>query len=309
MDKILLIDIDSKMPNLALKKIEKYHLDKNNQVIWNFPLSQKDCDAIYVSCIFDWNKNKAKEWEGIAEIGGTGYSLDICLPTEIENIKPHINLGFTTRGCIRNCPFCVVPKKEGKTRIVGDLLDLWDGKSKDIMLMDNNILALPEHFRLICEQAQKNRIRIDFNQGLDHRLLNKDIVSILKQTPHKEYRFSWDNINSEQTVLNAINLLKENGINHSMWYCLVGFNTTPEEDIYRLNTLKELKQDVYVQRYKYKKDYSQFYIALARWGNQHHIFKSMSFEEFCKRSYYFRCKKCGSEKLIEKVEIVPFTTA
>ncbi len=86
--KVLLIDIDSKIPNLALKKIEKYHLDKGTEVIWNFPLAKLDADKIYVSCIFDWNKSKCKEWEGIAEIGGSGYSLKIELPPRIDRIKP-----------------------------------------------------------------------------------------------------------------------------------------------------------------------------------------------------------------------------
>ena len=140
--KILIVDIDSKIPNLALAKICKYHQDKGDKIYYDMPLIQTD--KIYVSCVFTKNRHKAEQWEGKAEIGGSGYNLTTTLPPEIENIKPHINLGFTTRGCIRNCEFCIVPKKEGKIRIVGELLDLWDGKAKDIAVLDNNILAFTE---------------------------------------------------------------------------------------------------------------------------------------------------------------------
>jgi len=57
--KVLLIDIDSKIENLALKKIEKYHLDKGDEVVWNFPLMP--VDKTYVSCIFSWNADKCRE--------------------------------------------------------------------------------------------------------------------------------------------------------------------------------------------------------------------------------------------------------
>ncbi len=279
--RISLIDIDSKIPNLALKKIEKYHLDRGDKVDWNNKLMASVADKVYVSCVFDWNKLLTKEWEGRAKIGGSGYSLDIVLPNEIEEIKPRINLGFTTRGCIRKCSFCIVPKKEGMIRVVGDLLDLWDGKSKDVVILDNNILALPEHFRLICKQARENKIRIDFNQGLDCRLLTDDICKELKTISHIEYRFAFDDIKLKLQVEEAITLLQRNGINRCNWYVLVGFNSTFEKDLERLNFLRDRNQNAYVQRYTGYKD--RKYIPLARWVNQHHIFQGMTWEQFINR--------------------------
>ena len=116
--------------------------------------------------------------------------------------------------------------------------------------MDNNILAVPEHFELICKQSQKNKIKIDFNQGLDHRLLTPKIVKILKETSHTEYRFSFDHPSYLLTVDKAITLLQEEGIKRCEWYILVGFNTTFEEDLERCNYLKERNQGVYIQRYE-----------------------------------------------------------
>lgn len=279
---ILIIDIDSKIPNLALKKIEKYHLDKGDNVTWDFPLMRNIADKIYVSCIFTENKWKCKEWEGEAEIGGSGYSLSVMLPYEIEQVNPKINIGFTTRGCIRKCPFCIVPEKEGNIMAVGNIYDIWDGKSKELTLLDNNILAQPEHFKLICSQLRKENIKVDFNQGLDCRLLNQDVIDELKTIRHEELRFAFDFVHLENSVLNAIKLLQKNDINRCCWYVLVGYNTTFEEDLYRLELLKEHNQRPYLQRYidcyKDKK-----YIALARWVNQAHLFQGMTFQQFLDR--------------------------
>jgi hypothetical protein len=267
------------MPNLALAKIKKYYQDKKYQIYENMILAKEMVESIFVSCIFDWNKTKCEKWERKAWVGGSGYSLETILPSDIENVLPRINLGFTTRGCIRNCPFCIVPKKEGKIRIVGDLLDLWDGKNpRKILIMDNNILALPNHFELICKQARENKIKIDFNQGLDHRLLTPEIIDLMLSIRHNEYRFAFDMMSQFSSVGEALRMLRNRGVKISLWYVLVGFNTTIEEDLSRLNYLRNHKQNVFVQRYKKHPRL----IQLARWANQHHIFKKMTYQQFLK---------------------------
>ena len=277
--KILLINIDSKIPNWALKKIEKYHRDKSDEIIWNNPLFRDIVDKVYVSCVFKKNKPQTAEWENRAEIGGSGHFLEKNLSPEIEAVKPRINLGFTTRGCIRHCDFCIVPKKEGEIRVVGDLLDLWDGKSRDIIILDNNILALPWHFRLVCKQARENKLRLDFNQGLDHRLLTHDIVSELKTIRHNDFRFAFDRLSYLPTVERAINLLQDAKINRCTWYVLVGYDTTYQEDLKRVKYLKIRGQNAFIQRYE--TCYAEKkYIVLAQWVNQHHIFQKMTFKQF-----------------------------
>lgn len=280
---ILIIDIDSRITNYALAKIDKYHSDKGDNVTWNMPLMRWTADKIYVSCIFTKNKHLCGEWESQDNvmIGGSGYSLSIKLPDEIESVKPRLNMGFTTRGCIRNCSFCIVPEKEGYVHVVGDLLDLWDGKTKDIVLMDNNILAMPEHFKMICQQARDNKLRLDFNQGLDHRLLTSELCKELKSISHVEYKFSFDSPTMYKSVQKAIDMLKVHGIKQCTWFILVGYDTTFDEDMERLEYLKEQGQSAFVQRFEtchYKKEY----IQMARWANQHHIFKKMTFKQFCK---------------------------
>ena len=287
---ISIIDIDSKIPNLALKKIEKFYLDGGEEVVWNNPLMASVAKKVYVGCVFTKNKSQCAQWEGRAEIGGSGYDISKTLPPEIEVVKPKINMGFTTRGCIRRCAFCIVPQKEGQIRVVGDLMDLWDGKSKDVILMDNNILSLPDHFKLICKQARENKIRLDFNQGLDHRLLTQDIVNDMKTIRHVEYRMAYDSVAFRKTVDGAIDLLQKNGINRCSWYVLCGFDSTFEEDLDRLEHLRSLGQVAYLQRHE-KCSGIPKYIELARWVNQHHLFRGMSWEQFQNHPDTLRRKK------------------
>lgn len=265
--KILIIDIDSKIPNLALKKIEKYHLDKGDEVIWNNELMAYSVDKIYVSCIFTKNRNKAKYWEMFDNsiIGGTGYDLKVKLTKEIEKVKPKINWGFTTRGCIRNCDFCFVPEKEGKIRAVADIYDIWDGESKDIILMDNNILGLKKHFFKICDQLKKENLRVDFNQGLDVRVLTDKMAKYLKELKTREIRFAFDDIKLKDIILDKLKILNKYNI-RGLWYILVGFNSTIEEDIERVRILVNNNQRPYIMRHENcKKD--KRYIALSSWAN------------------------------------------
>ena len=278
--RVMLINIDSKLPNLALKRIEAYHKNRGDEVVWDYPLLASQVDKIYVSCIFSWNKHKVVDWEiyDNAIIGGSGYDLKKTLPEEIEKTPLKINYGFTTRGCIRKCQFCIVPEKEGKIRAVADIYDIWDGKNKEIILLDNNILALPEHFKLICEQLQKENLKVDFNQGLDHRLLTEEIMAILNKTKTGELRFAYDNPKEQKTVERAIALL--NG-KRAFWYVLCGFNTTFEEDLERIEWLYSMKQNPYVMRYEsIKKD--KKYISLARWVNNPLWHGGLSWQDFIK---------------------------
>lgn len=279
--------MDSKIPNYALKKVEKYHSDRGDEVVWNIPLYRHNADKVYVSCIFEKNKSKCYDYEDDPKclIGGSGYSLSINLPEEIEQIKPRINLGFATRGCIRKCYFCIVPQKEGRIRAEADIYDLWDGKSKEIILLDNNILALPEHFFLISKQLKKENLKVDFNQGLDFRLLTDEIWQELKTLKHlQEIRFAFDDIAYKNKVVEKLELMKRNGLRDwkTRWYVYIGIKDTFESVYERLMILKEYKQGAYVMRDE--KIYNiPYYIALAQYANTMGAFK-MDFKEVFNRS-------------------------
>jgi len=298
--KILLINIDSVFPNIALKKIEKYYMDKSDEVIWNLPIFWDKVDKIYVSCVFTENKYKCKEWEGIAEIGGTGYDFELdekgipiqirntLLPPEIECQTPKINIGFTSRGCVRKCKFCFVPQKEGKFRITGDLYDIWDGKSKNVIFLDNNATSNKDHLIKICRQVQKENIACEFNQGLDIRLLDYDMAVELRKTRMTKFYFAWDDIKYEKQVIRGLKILKEAGINSIRLYVLCGFDSTYEQDLYRLNLLrtylfKNEKEKIAIRPYVMLHDNcldKPEYKKLKTWCEAPGIYYSCSFDEY-----------------------------
>ena len=271
------MNLEPKYKNLALEKVRIYH-ERRGDTVQSFGLGQ--FDVVYCSGIFDFTKRDGRIPPD-AICGGTGFDLTTVLPPEIDSIEPHLSFGFTTRGCIRNCKFCVVPRKEGKIRVVGDLLSLWDGKARDVVLFDNNILAVPDHFALVCEQARKHKLRLDFNQGLDHRLLTPEIIDLMKSISHHEYRFAFDHPSLIGSVDSAIALLQTHGIQRATWYVLVGFDTTFEQDLDRLNYLRGQHQAVYVQRFIGKgKKLGKEYIVLANWANAHRMFQALTLQQY-----------------------------
>ncbi len=298
--KILLVNVDSVIPNLALEKIKIHHRNKGHTVFEmkdqkakTLPLLES-YDKIYVSCVFDYNKHFCKKWEGIAEIGGSGYSLSITLPPIIDKTKPKINFGFTTRGCIRNCYFCIVRKKEGKIKAVGDIYDFWDGESKEIVIMDNNILALPKHFMKISKQLKKENLIVDFNQGLDCRLLNDELVKELMSLKYKWnlMRFAFDSLSVEKAVLKSLNLLKKHGLKtrETRWYVYVGVDDTKESVLHRVNIIREYKQPVYLMLDKAVKDVPVFK-QIKNWCNFIGYFMKVPYEEFDKKNKKAEDKK------------------
>ncbi len=275
MSNIGMLNLEPRYKNLALEKLRIYHQSKGDYVEDYFALNPYD--KVYCSSIFTFTKKDIVPQGAIC--GGSGFDLNTVLPPEIHKITPHANHGFMTRGCPNKCPFCIVHIKEGDIYIECTLLDLWDGHNKDVTAYDNNVLALPDFFAEQAEVAIICHIRLDYNQGLDHRKLTSDIVQIMKRMPHKEYRFAFDSPAYYKSVEKAIKLLQGGGINRCLWYVLVGFNTTFQEDLDRVNFLRERNQNAYIQRYSRRK-YDYRHIALAQWVNQHHIFWGMTWEQF-----------------------------
>lgn len=290
--KVMIVNYDSVIPNVALHKIKMYHEEKGDDIIENFPLAAHTCDKVYVSCVFSENKDSClSEWGEMhkANVGGSGVNLHKPLPLEIENMRPRINYGFTTRGCVRRCKFCVVPTKEGKIRVVeDDLRNIWDGVSNGIVLLDNNVFGKPEHFKKICRQANELGIKVDFNQGLDARLLTDDLVKHMKISMNTyNAHFAYDDVKYEKDVKKAIALLKKNGIKSVIWLVLVGFNSTPTEDMARVEYLRREGQRVYVMRYRGEggvaKPNHPFYVSFAHWANWRPLFKTMTFLEYLEK--------------------------
>lgn len=272
-----LLNLEPQYINIALEKLRLYHQQQSNIVEEYTPLKQNNYDKIYCSSIFDFTDKSSVPANAIC--GGTGFNLETRLPPDVDVMKPKLNIGFTTRGCIRNCGFCVVPKKEGAIHAVGDIYDFWDGQSKTLIVLDNNLTALPDRFFKVCDQIRKEKIKVDFNQGLDIRLLTEDMAAALASIRHVEYHFAFDFPEHEPVIREKVDMLVRHGIKRSTFYVLVGYNTTLKQDLHRLRVLRELKQNAYVMRFKRERAY----IPIARWANNHSWFQAISFEDFLHR--------------------------
>ncbi|KKN72933.1 hypothetical protein LCGC14_0406370 [marine sediment metagenome] len=282
---ILLLNIDSKLPNIALHKIAMWHAQQGDSVLWGSPMDIYNADKVYASCIFTKNKQKVENLLGLHPnimAGGSGFDLDIKLPQEIEGVKPHINYGYTSLGCIRNCPFCIVRRKEGYWHAIGDIYDVWDGKNEWVVLYDNNPYADEDHFEKIARQAIRESLAIDWNQGMDIRLLTVRIIKLLNEVRLKGgVRFAFDYPELEPIVREKIALLRQHyKRKYIFFYVLVGFNTTFEQDLQRCNLLRKLDCRPYIMRHENTPREKQ-YIRLAEWCNQFWTFAKYDFETFC----------------------------
>lgn len=277
-----LLPIDSSAPNLALEKVAFHYRAKGYEVISDYRRAFNT--PTWVSVIFDDTKERAADLydgEPKVRLGGSGWSLSSTLPQEIERINPKINFGFTTRGCVRRCKFCVVPRKEGKIHPVGDIYDVWDRKTRLITLLDNNILASPEHFKLIAGQLIREKLHVDFNQGLDIRLVNDQSAYLISKLSFPKFpRFALDSPSLIPTVRRKLRLLRKyKAGSRYFFYVLVGFNTTFEEDLERLNYLRAEGVQAFVMRYKKDKS-DKMLNRLASWANSMSAFRQVTFEEY-----------------------------
>lgn len=293
--KIGLIDVDShNFPNLALMKISAYHKSKGDEVEWWFGFGEYD--RVYMSKVFDETYSPdVPEPLNTKEIikGGTGYGLDNKLPDEIEHIYPDYSLypnltkdtayGFLTRGCPRGCPFCIVAEKEGQRSYkVADLSEWWNGQ-KNIILCDPNILACKERIDLLYQLADSNAW-VDFNQGIDARLLTEEVVLALNQVKIKNIHFAWDLMEQSDKVLRGLELYKKLGkikdYRRKTVYVLTNYNTTKEEDLFRIYALRDLGYTPYVMVYD-KPNAPKETKIMQRWCNNRIIFRSCpKFEDY-----------------------------
>jgi len=237
-------------------KLSAYHKAKGDQVFLNFPLCQPD--ITYASCVFTWNAKNAEGLPPNTHLGGSGIDLKAILPPEVEHMMPdyslyagvNYSLGFTSRGCFRRCPWCIVPEKEGAIKPWASIYEFWDRNHKKIVLLDNNLLASPNWKETLLALKHEG-VEVDFNQGLDIRLVTYEIALHLRDLKTRQLRFAFDDIAYEKAVRTGIELLVERGINSRKlsFYVLVGFDGD-ESAVERMNILSSYKVDVYPMAYK-----------------------------------------------------------
>jgi hypothetical protein len=309
MMKIGLIDVDGhNYPNIPLMKISAWHKAQGDSVEWYNPMFSDDMDIVYMSKVFSFTEDYLYPIRAKKIIqGGSGYcislvdgkevydkSKDINLPPEIEHIYPDYSLygiedtayGFLTRGCPRGCDFCHVEAKEGRRSFkVADLSEFWDGQ-KNIVLCDPNILACSE-WKDLLQQLIDSKATVDFNQGLDIRLMTEEKAEMLKRIKTSNIHFAWDRYQDKEMILPKFKMFKDiTGIGEMrlIVYVLCNFDTTMEQDLDRIYTLREMGYWAYVMLYD-KEHIPQGHPLrqMQRWVNNRFIFaKCETFEDYRK---------------------------
>lgn len=255
--KIGLIDVDGhNFPNLPLMKLSAWHKQQGDTVEWYEPMFTGHCDRVYVSKVFTFTQDYQYYIDADEIIrGGTGYFYPNggeLLPDEIEHSYPDYSLypeltrdtayGFLTRGCPRGCDFCIVAKKEGKCSVkVADLSEFWRGQ-KNIVLMDPNMFACRD-WKDLSQQLIDSGAWVDFSQGCDIRIMTEEKAERIKQMKIKRIHFAWDKYEDKDMIVPKFKAFKE----YTGWdkrkmivYVLTNYNTTHEQDLERIYTLRDL---------------------------------------------------------------------
>lgn len=304
-----LVDVDShNYPNLPLMKISAWHKKHGDSVEFVLPI--KRYDKIYVSKVFGDEYSQLSNFCLQADeivYGGTGFAITIengkeiyhknrdpNLPYEIEHIYPDYSLypeltknkaiGFLTRGCCNSCGFCIVSEKEGRcSQKVADLSEFWRGQG-EIDLLDANLLACKDRMALIGQLAESHAA-VDFTQGLDARFVTEEVAIALSKVKIKTAHFAFDFMKNEKAIVQGLkNYQKHCTItNRDAVYILTNYDTTIEEDIYRVRMVQEtgFLPDIRIYR---KPTAPRILRDLQRWCNNRFLYRSCDFMDYVPRS-------------------------
>lgn len=281
-------------------KLSAWHKQNGEQVEWYDPLTAwlNPPDRVYMSKVFTFTPDYPHPvCAGEIIKGGTGYEYPSGgkpLPDKIEHIYPDYSLypefcnntayGFLTRGCPRGCDFCIVKEKEGqKSRKVADLSEFWNGQ-KNIVLLDPNMFACKD-WKNLSQQLIDSKAWVDFSQGCDIRIMTEEKAEYIKRMKIKQIHFAWDRYQDKDMIVPKFRAFKD----ITGWekrklsvYVLVNFNTTHEQDLERIYTLRELGYWPYVMVYERDKlPKGHITRKLQRWVNMRAVFETIPrFEDY-----------------------------
>lgn len=300
-----LIDVDSHgFPNLALMKLSAWHKLQGDTVECYNPFDHYD--KVYMAKVFNFTEDY-RQWitnTHQIEKGGTGYDLSKILPIDIDRVIPDYDLynidkklayGFLTRGCPNKCKWCIVPQKEGKMTPYMDIEEVAVNGRKNIILMDNNVLASDYGLQQI-EKIVRLGLRVDFNQGLDARLVTDDIAKLLAKVKWiKRIRFGCDTPGQIAECERATALIdKYNYKGEYFFYCIL-LNDF-KEAFTRVNHWR-MKGGRFLPHCQPYRDLNnphqiipQWQKDLAGWTNKKWVFRSCEFKDFESRKG-FKCEE------------------
>jgi len=259
----------STYPPLGLLKISTLLKSQGytTELVTQLEHPQREPDVILVTSLFTYSWAKVKEAVDFYRtmypskpivVGGIYASL---LPEQCPDYSliPDWNASilFSSRGCIRRCPFCVVWKIEPEYKATISIEHLVNPSHDKIIFWDNNFLASPYKFDildyLITYRNEKGkRCEVDFNQGLDARLITEPIAEKIKQLKMPLIRLAYDKIQDRPYLMSAIGMLKAVGVSPKdiLVYTLYNYKDTPEDFLRRLNDIMSLGAVAYPMRYQ-----------------------------------------------------------
>lgn len=325
--RIGLIDVDTNskkkkwgakpFPNIALAKLSAWHKAQGDDVEWYTPFSHYN--RVYMSKVFNFTPDYDYIINNADEVvrGGTGYDVYTTLPKDVDKMQPDYSIypeipkdyayGFLTRGCPNKCPWCVVPKKEGKIAPYMDVDEIAiDGRHK-LVLMDNNILAAGDYATEQLNKIIKRGYHVDFNQALDARLVDDEYAKLLAKVKWIDLiRFGCDTHMQIQECERAISLLEKYGYKGQIFlYTMIGGKSEFEECYKRIShwrgrVLDARKNHNRCYTYPYAQPYRNPFNPsakiplwqkdLAQWCNKRHYFVTFDFKDFEPRKG-FRCQE------------------
>lgn len=272
-------------PNLALMKISAFHKACGDVVEWYQPGGV--FDAVYSSKVFTFTPEDPTLPPWTIK-GGTGYDIHTVLPAHIDGCYPDYSLyecehglGFLTRGCIRSCPWCFVPLKEGAIRAESDIENIVGHGLNSAVLMDNNVLAHEHGIRQI-EKIARLGIKVDFNQGLDARLIDDAMARLLRKVKWlRPLRLACDSVGMIEPVRKAIETLRWHNVVPRAYFCYVLIDDV-DDALQRLRFLKGMNVDPFAQPFMPMEggEPTRAQRRLARWVNLRQAYKAMTWEEY-----------------------------
>ena len=283
---VCLIDVDSKIPNVALMKASAYHKERGDSVKLGYEPLFDSPDLCYASKMFDFTPGPEYMPECETLKGGPGYSLDAKMPFEgYDKIIPDYSLygcgyaiGRFTRGCPNRCPWCVVWRMDGtEVRHVADLRDFWCGQPS-VRVLDDNIMVDTHVFGRACRELHDADVEVVW-EALDIRRVTDETARALASVKiARSYHFAWDSHAQDDAVPIGIDRLAKAGIKpwRLMFYILVGFVDDPEYDMRRILTIAEMGADPFVMPFDKGDPYQRH---LARWCNGH-IYRATAFDDY-----------------------------
>ncbi len=288
--KIGLIDVDGhgNFPNLALMRLSAWHKNWGDTVEWWNGFCHYD--RVYMSKVFTFTPDIDTVIDADEIIrGGTGYKDYGSLPPEIEATAPDYSIypsvdyaiGFLTRGCIRNCPWCIVPVKEGRIRPAATWEEIKRSDSNKIIFMDNNVLASDHGLQQIKNMGGK-KVWVDFNQGLDARLVTQNTARLLAGLRWIRFvRLSCDTMEMLPVIERAVEYMKEAGIAKSRFWAYMLVQDVEEAER-RAIALDKMGVTPFAQPYR---DYdggepTTEQKHFANWVNKKSVFHSCKWKDF-----------------------------